>query len=105
MLHYSELFGLPRQSLRTHSDTLKLIKQTLRDVESVYKDIGGSVMKYDEIQENCRESWSEKFNYLCIDMTRKEKKVEYRISNESKNTIIECIPESDSFSFLIVISN
>ena len=33
-------FGLPRQSIRNNSDKLKLFKQTLRDVQSMYYDIG-----------------------------------------------------------------
>ena len=41
-------FGLPRQSLRNNSDRLKLFKQTLRDVQSMYYDIGAYDMKYDE---------------------------------------------------------
>ena len=42
----------------------------MRDVESMYKDIGGYCMKYDEFKEMCRKAWSEKLNYLCIDMTK-----------------------------------
>ena len=33
-------FGLPRQSIRNNSDRLILFKQTLRDVQSMYFDIG-----------------------------------------------------------------
>ena len=33
-------FALPRQSSRNNSDRLLLSKQTLRDVESMYEDIG-----------------------------------------------------------------
>ena len=33
-------FGLPRQSSRNNSDRLILFKQTLRDVQSLYYDIG-----------------------------------------------------------------
>ena len=33
-------FGLPRQSIRNNSDRLILFKQTLRDVQSMYYDIG-----------------------------------------------------------------
>ena len=44
-------FGLPRQSIRNNSDRLILFKQTLRDVQSMYYDIGAYDMKYDEFKE------------------------------------------------------
>ena len=27
-------------------------------------------MKYDEFKEMCHKAWSERYNYLCIDMTK-----------------------------------
>ena len=63
-------FALPRQSIRNNSDRLILFKQTLRDVQSMYYDIGAYDMNYDEFKEMCHTAWSEKFNYLCIDMTK-----------------------------------
>ena len=33
-------FGLPRQSIRDYSDRIVLFKQSLRDVEGMYRDIG-----------------------------------------------------------------
>ena len=41
-------FGLPRQSIRNNSDRLILLKQTLRDVQSMYQDVGAFDMIYDE---------------------------------------------------------
>ena len=46
-------FGLPRQSIRHNSDRLILVKQTLRDVQSMYLDIGAFDMIYDEFKEMC----------------------------------------------------
>ena len=43
----------------------------------------------------CRKTWSEKFNYLCFDMIKKNEG-KYRILNESKNTYNDYI-----FSLLI----
>ena len=43
-------FGLPRQSIGNNSDRLILFKQTLRDVQSMYYDIGAYDMKYDEFK-------------------------------------------------------
>ena len=62
----------------------------------MYHDIGAFEMVYDEFKEMCRVAWSEKFNYLCIDMTKKNKG-KYRIFNENKTTYIDCIPETEPF--------
>ena len=90
-------FALPRQSIRNNSDRLILFKQTLRDVQSMYYDIGAYDMKYDEFKEMCHKAWSEKFNYLCIDVTKNRDNGKYRIFNESKTTYIDCIPETEPF--------
>ena len=49
------------------------------------------------IKEMCRVAWSEKFNYLCIDMNKNKNEGKYRIFNESKNTYIESICENEAF--------
>ena len=90
-------FGLPRQSIRNNSDRLILFKQTLRDVQSMYYDIGAYDMKNDEFKEMCSFAWSEQFNFLCIDMTKNKNEGKYRLINESKNTYIECICETEAF--------
>ena len=90
-------FALPRQSIRNNSDRLILFKQTLRDVQSMYYDIGAYDMNYDEFKQMCHKAWDERFNYLCIDMTKNKNEGKYRIFNESKTTYFECIPESEPF--------
>ena len=90
-------FGLPRQSIRSNSDRLILLKQTLRDVQSMYYDIGAYDMNYDEFKQMCHKAWDENFNYLCIDITKNKNDGKYRIFNESKNTYIECICETEAF--------
>ena len=90
-------FGMPRQSIRNNSDRIILFKQTLGDVQSIYYDIGAFDMIYGEFKEMCRVAGSEKSNYLCIDMTKKEDEGRYRIFNESKTTFIECTPETNPF--------
>ena len=90
-------FGLPRQSIRNNSDRLILFKQTLRDVQSMYYDIGAYDMKYDEFKEICHKAWNEEYNYLCIDMTKNKNEGKYCIFNESKTTYIECICETNPF--------
>ena len=93
-------FALPRQSIRNNSDRLILFKQTLRDVQSMYYDIGAYDMKYDDFKEMCHKAWSERFNYLCIDVTKNKNEGKYRIFNESKTTYINCIPESEHFKII-----
>ena len=90
-------FALPRQSIRNNSDRLILFKQTLRDVQSMYYDIGAYDMKYDEFKEMCHKAWDENYNYLCIDVTKNKNEGKYRIFNESKTKYIECIPETEPF--------
>ena len=90
-------FALPRQSIRNNSDRLILFKQTLRDVQSMYYDIGAYDMNYDEFKQMCHNAWEEKYNYLCIDMTKNKNEGKYRIFNESKTTFIDCIPETEPF--------
>ena len=53
-------------------------------------------MKNDEFKEMCHEALDQKFNYLCIDMSKKNEG-KNRIFNESKTTYIECIPETEPF--------
>ena len=74
-------FALPRQSIRNNSDRLILFKQTLRDVQSMYHDIGAFDMIYDEFKERFRVAGSEKFNCLCIDMTKNKNEGKCRIFN------------------------
>ena len=90
-------FALPRQNIRNNCDRLILFLQTLRDVQSMYYDIGAYDMKYDEFKEMFHKAWSERFNYPCIDMTKDENDGKYRIFNESKNTYIECICETEAY--------
>ena len=66
-------FGLPRQSIRNNSDRLILFKETLRDVQSMYYDIGAYDMNYDEFKLMCHKAWDEEYYYLCIDMTKNKK--------------------------------
>ena len=90
-------FVLSRQSIRNNSDRLILFKQTLRDVQSMYYDIGAYDMNYNESKGMCHEAWDERYNYLCFDMTQNKIDGKYRIFNESKTTYIDCIPETNPF--------
>ena len=63
----------------------------------MYYDIGAFDMKYDEFKDLRHKAWSERFNYLCFDMTKNKNEGKYRILNESKITYIQCIPKSETF--------
>ena len=89
-------FGLPRESIRNNSDRLILFKQTLRDVQSMYQDIGAFDMKYDEFKEMCRVAWSEKFNYLGIEMTKKMR-VNIVFSTRAKTHILNVFVKKKPF--------
>ena len=65
----------------------------------MYYDIGAYDMIYSEFEEMVRKAWSEKFKYLCIDMTKRRNNGKYRIFNESKDIYIECISETELFYF------
>ena len=80
-------FASPRQSIRNNSDRLILFKQTLRDVQNMYYDIGAYDMKFDELKEICHKTWRERFNYLCIDLTKNKNEGKYRFFNENKKHI------------------
>ena len=90
-------FALPRQNIRKNSDRLILFKQTLRDVRSMYYDIGAYDMNYDEFKQMCHKAWDERFDYLCIDMIKNKNEGKYRIFDESKTTYIDCICETEAF--------
>ena len=106
-VHYisQNYFALLRQSIRNNSDKLILLKQILRDVQSMYYDIGAYNMKYDDFKEMCHKTWSERFNYLCIDMAESKNEGKYRFFKELKTTYLECIPESELFYKINVVFN
>ena len=94
-VHYmsQSYFGLPRKNC----DSLILFKQTLRDVQSLFCNIRAYGMLYSEFKEMCHKAWSERFNYLYIDIAKNKNKGKFPIFNEIKHTYIECIPESEPF--------
>ena len=54
-------------------------------------------MTFDEPKDMCSLAWSEKFNHLCIDMTKNKNAGKDRTFNGSRNTYIECICETAAF--------
>ena len=48
-----------------------------------------------EFKELYRSTWSERFNFICFGMTKNKNYGEYSTFKESKNTYMECIPETE----------
>ena len=63
-VHYisQSYFSLQRKSIRNISHRILLFKQTLRDVQSMYYDIGAYDMIYDDFKQMVCKAWSGKFN-------------------------------------------
>ena len=53
-------FDVPKRTIRMNSNIIILFRQSLRDVEHIYRDIAGFDMSYDEFKKLCREAWKEK---------------------------------------------
>ena len=63
----------------------------------MYYYIGAYDMKYDEVKELCHKARIERFNYHCIDKSKNENEGKNRLFNESENTYLESILESEPF--------
>ena len=88
---------LPKRTIRNNSNKTILFKQTLKDIEHIYRDVSGYDMNYDEFKRLCKKSWDEDYNYLCIDRYKKRDQGRYCIYNENKNSYIECTQETKPF--------
>ena len=65
-------FDLPKRTLRHKGNKNILFNQTLKDIENIYRDVGGYDMSYDEFKQLCRNSWEDDYNFLCIDRSKRE---------------------------------
>ena len=74
-----------------------MFNQTLKDIEIIYRDVGGYDMCYDEFEDLCGKSWEEDYKYLCIDRSKNRDQWRYCICKQSKNIYIECTPEMKPF--------
>ena len=63
----------------------------------MHYDIRAYDMKYDEFKEMCHKAWSERCNYICLNMTKHKDNAKYRFFNESRTTYFDCIPETEHF--------
>ena len=55
-------FELPKRTLLKKSNKKILFIQTIKHIESLYRDVAGYDMSYDENEQFCRKSWEEDFN-------------------------------------------
>ena len=87
-------FDLPKTTIRNNSNKITLFNQTLKDIESIYRDASGYDLSYDEVNQLGRRSWKEDYKYNCINRSKKRKHGRCCIYKESKNTYVECTPET-----------
>ena len=90
-------FQLPKRTIPNNSNEINLINQILKDIETVYRDVGGHDMSYVEFEESCRKSLEDEYNYLYIVRSKKRGQGIYCFCNEKENTYIECTPETKLF--------
>ena len=76
-------FDLPKRTIRNNSNNIILFRQTLKDVEHIYRDIAGFDMSYDEFKSLCREAWRDNYNYLLLNRLEDKNGSKYMICNES----------------------
>ena len=81
------------------------IKQSLRDVELMYKIIGGYDMKYDEFKELYRIAWSQKFKYLCIFWLKIKTKVTIVYSKRAKTYILKAFTKLNLLNNINLVLN
>ena len=83
--------------MRNNSNKIILFNQTLKDVENIYRDVSGYDMSYDEIKDLIIKVWEDDHNYLCIDRSKKSDQGKNCICFESKNSYLDCVPETKAF--------
>ena len=83
--------------MRKNSNKLILFIHMFKDIGKIYRDVRGYDMSYDEDKKICKKSWEDEYIYLCIDNSKKRDQGRYCVCSESKNTNIECTPETKAF--------
>ena len=64
-------FDLTKRTKQNKSFEIIPFNQTLKDVEKIFRDVGGYDMSYDEFKQLCRKSSEEENNYLRFDGSKK----------------------------------
>ena len=74
-----------------------MFNRTLKDIEHIYRDVGGYDMSYDEYKQLSRKSWDKNYDYFRNDKSKKKDQGRYCICNEGKNKYIECTAVTSLF--------
>ena len=90
-------FALPKKQNEIKVTKTIFFRQNLKDLENIYRDVGGYDESYDEFKDLCRKTWQYKHNHLWINRSKKEDPGRYCICNESKNTYTDSTPETKIF--------
>ena len=75
-------FTLPRNSVRENSNLIILFSQNSKSVEHIYRD-HCTDMPFTEFKELCENIWSQKFNFLTIDLSSSPRSGKYRKNLET----------------------
>ena len=65
-------FDFPKRTIRNKSNKNILFNRTVKDIENIYRDVGGYDMKFCEFKELCRKSWEEDYDLFCIGKSEKK---------------------------------
>ena len=91
------LFDLSKRTVRNNIDKISLFNQTLKDFEKKYRDVAGCDMTYDGLNELCRETRKEEYNYVCIDRSKNRDRGRFCICNESKTNLLNAVLKRNPF--------
>ena len=86
-------FDLPKRTIRNNSNKIILFNQTLKDIEHIYRDVAGSDMNYDEIENHGKKIIT---IFILIDLKKRDQG-KYCTCNESKKTYTEATPQTKPF--------
>ena len=70
-------FALPRNSIRENSNLIILFPQNAKSVEHIYRDHCTDI-PFSEFKDLCNTIWSEKYNFLTLDLTSSPINGKYR---------------------------
>ena len=62
----------------------------MKDMKNIFRDVGGYNISCGEIEQICRKSREEDYNYLCTDRSKERDHGTYCICNENKNIYTDC---------------
>ena len=71
-------FRLPRQTIRENANFIILFPQDDRNLNHIYADHCGNDMTIEEFKTFCRTVWSERHNFVTIDLTSGKSNGKYR---------------------------